>query len=680
MGVIDCPVCGSKVNALVRHCPECGADPRLAREEAEADLRARGIPLPEAGPQPNGPARGAAAGWAGAPPGPGAAPGQAGAAPGQGSSLRRLLSPPSSSAAGPAAWSAVIGAALLTLWGLEALPLWLGLALLVVYPLFVPTAEHRRCRELSVDVDGGLQLLLGIAAGVMWAVLPAALGASLVDATVIFYRQLSGGTLLELILVAGVFVPLLFGLVFRYLELWTGSWWALAMVTAAYVAVGIVAAKGVTLFGVAWTAFAALVYALAYLSTRRLWLPIGLRAGAALLVTDAPVFSLGLIKVARPDLVWPDATLHLALLGVAVVVMLAIALRRRAFVERRRTWHAQTGRPLASRGWGASSWPRAALWAALGCAALLDGIYWYTGGDWFLLAPAVPLTYWAYVHFIERRTCVELGGGLPRAVAAIVAGAAAGFVLSLLSWLPETGPFAMGGSLAPDALTPELIFAVLLWALCEEVIWRGLLLRSLETRLGSGLALVVSAIAFAAWHFRWDYYAFLDLTVAGTLFGALFLLTRRVWLSTGVHAGWNLALWAWTAPETWWHAAYELILMLEGAAILAALLLARRRGRLVPRPQLGGYAPGPKLPENLMLRHRPKVIDCRACGAEVNVRVAYCRECGADPRLPRGEAEADLRTRGIAPLPPAPPLPPALPADPAPPPATGSAAAEGHTS
>jgi len=43
MRVIDCPVCGSKVNALVHHCPECGADPRLPREEAEADLRARGI-------------------------------------------------------------------------------------------------------------------------------------------------------------------------------------------------------------------------------------------------------------------------------------------------------------------------------------------------------------------------------------------------------------------------------------------------------------------------------------------------------------------------------------------------------------------------------------------------------------------------------------------------------------
>ncbi len=165
-------------------------------------------------------------------------------------------------------------------------------------------------------------------------------------------------------------------------------------------------------------------------------------------------------------------------------------------------------------------------------------------------------------------------------------------MLSLLTWLPAAGPFAEGGFLAPDALTAELVVATLFWALCEEVIWRGLLLRSLETRLGSGLALVVTALTFAVWHWRWDYYALLDLTVAGALFGALFLLTRRVWLSTGVHTGWNLALWAWTEPEMWWSATYELILMLEGAAILAALLLARQRGRLVRRPR-GGVAAAP---------------------------------------------------------------------------------------
>ncbi len=60
MTVIDCPVCGSKVNAEAGHCPQCGADPRLDAQAARSDLSARfgsdafttSAPLlPDTGPQ-----------------------------------------------------------------------------------------------------------------------------------------------------------------------------------------------------------------------------------------------------------------------------------------------------------------------------------------------------------------------------------------------------------------------------------------------------------------------------------------------------------------------------------------------------------------------------------------------------------------------------------------------------
>lgn len=41
MTVVDCPVCGSKVNAEAGHCPQCGADPRLDAQAARSDLKAR---------------------------------------------------------------------------------------------------------------------------------------------------------------------------------------------------------------------------------------------------------------------------------------------------------------------------------------------------------------------------------------------------------------------------------------------------------------------------------------------------------------------------------------------------------------------------------------------------------------------------------------------------------------
>ena len=41
VSVIDCPVCGRKVNTEAIRCPECGADPRLPPEAARAEVQAR---------------------------------------------------------------------------------------------------------------------------------------------------------------------------------------------------------------------------------------------------------------------------------------------------------------------------------------------------------------------------------------------------------------------------------------------------------------------------------------------------------------------------------------------------------------------------------------------------------------------------------------------------------------
>ena len=84
--------------------------------------------------------------------------------------------------------------------------------------------------------------------------------------------------------------------------------------------------------------------------------------------------------------------------------------------------------------------------------------------------------------------------------------------------------------------------ATFVYALCEELIWRGLLLRFLEPRIGSGLALAATAIGFAVWHLTSSPYYLIDLAAAGALFGAAYLCTRRLWMSIGLHTGWNLAV------------------------------------------------------------------------------------------------------------------------------------------
>lgn len=43
MAVVSCPICETRVNASAARCPECGADIHLDREQASADLLARGM-------------------------------------------------------------------------------------------------------------------------------------------------------------------------------------------------------------------------------------------------------------------------------------------------------------------------------------------------------------------------------------------------------------------------------------------------------------------------------------------------------------------------------------------------------------------------------------------------------------------------------------------------------------
>ena len=83
-------------------------------------------------------------------------------------------------------------------------------------------------------------------------------------------------------------------------------------------------------------------------------------------------------------------------------------------------------------------------------------------------------------------------------------------------------------------------------AAAEEVVFRGVLLRHLEARAGTWVALVVTAVLFGAVHLTnpaattWGVTA---LTIeAGLSLGAAYVATRSLWLPVGLHLGWNFAM------------------------------------------------------------------------------------------------------------------------------------------
>lgn len=99
-------------------------------------------------------------------------------------------------------------------------------------------------------------------------------------------------------------------------------------------------------------------------------------------------------------------------------------------------------------------------------------------------------------------------------------------------WGSVTSMFALLGLAAAASAT-------------EEVVFRGVLLRHLEARAGTWVALVVTAVLFGAMHLTnpaattWGATAIA--IEAGLALGAAYVATRSLWLPVGLHLGWNFA-------------------------------------------------------------------------------------------------------------------------------------------
>ena len=110
-------------------------------------------------------------------------------------------------------------------------------------------------------------------------------------------------------------------------------------------------------------------------------------------------------------------------------------------------------------------------------------------------------------------------------------------LLGGLRWAPEDGSIMQwlrGG------LGALLFFTVP--AAAEEAVLRGYPLQALAESWGAAWALVVTSIAFGAFHLGNPNVTLLGVTnvaVAGLFLGVVYLKTASLWWATGAHLGWN---------------------------------------------------------------------------------------------------------------------------------------------
>ena len=169
-----------------------------------------------------------------------------------------------------------------------------------------------------------------------------------------------------------------------------------------------------------------------------------------------------------------------------------------------------------------------------------------------IMAVAVVLGYKAFKRWIERAPDTELplAGALPELAAGIAIGGALFSVMTGIVWL--LGGIEFLGVRGAGQIWTMLAIAIVSGTF-EEVLFRGIVLRHLESLIGTWGALAFTSGLFGLLHItNPDATWFSSLAIAleaGILLGAAYQLTRRLWLAIGIHAAWNFTQgWVFSVP------------------------------------------------------------------------------------------------------------------------------------
>jgi len=251
---------------------------------------------------------------------------------------------------------------------------------------------------------------------------------------------------------------------------------------------------------------------------------------------------------------------------------------------------------------------------------LVDGKPWLTLLVGVLTAlSAVPVYRWV-ARRTENRPATDLASGgawgaMGRgvligaaAITAVIAHIAIQADYSIDGWGSLEGAIAVFGFMAAVAVTEELLF-------------RGVLFRIAEERLGTWAALISTSLLFGSMHLfnenatLWGAFA---ITIAGGgMLTAAYVATRSLWVPIGLHFGWNFAqsgifgnagsgnaathglLETSTSGSTWvtggvFGPEASVYTVLLGVLVTAAFMwLAQRRGHVMPGRGRAGRASVP---------------------------------------------------------------------------------------
>jgi membrane protease YdiL (CAAX protease family) len=154
------------------------------------------------------------------------------------------------------------------------------------------------------------------------------------------------------------------------------------------------------------------------------------------------------------------------------------------------------------------------------------------------------LVYFSFAYFVELRKVNEFA--INHMWRELAIGLLLGFLLMTACVLiaMALGIYHVDGTqdwynLIPTGVSLSLPFF-------EEMVFRGLVFRILEEKLGSWMGLVLSSLLFAGAHLVNGGENLAGITAIAFVYGPMltapFILTRRLWMSIGFHGAWNYTM------------------------------------------------------------------------------------------------------------------------------------------
>ncbi|MDQ1304686.1 MAG: protease family protein [Actinomycetota bacterium] len=184
--------------------------------------------------------------------------------------------------------------------------------------------------------------------------------------------------------------------------------------------------------------------------------------------------------------------------------------------------------------------------AAAGSAgiAAVQGDPWQTLGLGVATAVIAMLAYVGVVRVTERRTPVEVGlrGAVPSLVRGLLIGTA--LFSTVIGAIAALGGYRVNGT--GSATGAAALFGFMTAAaVTEELLFRGVLFRIVDGRIGTWGALALSAVLFGLSHLTNPHASLWAATAiaieAGVMLAAAYTATRTLWVPIGLHLGWNFA-------------------------------------------------------------------------------------------------------------------------------------------